>query len=449
MMKNKVKILGFVLSVSLSMLLMVSCVSFGKSGSASRERERPNTTSQGGTEAPVQSGQRELIKFFSHNTDDVRIGINNAIQSEIGAAFPEYDFEFELTGEDYPQKLQMYNVTRDMPDIAFIDDFSALKQFITAGNVIDLLPYINDSGFNVKFDPPAPILPGEDGKLYAVHPGADNLFVARIFYRKDIFEELGIEVPKTWDDFLAAGETLKANGIIPMTSHGINGWSIVTHLFQNLLMADDPSKVEDLIEGRTDFYDPAVLAAMERVEYLFSNNFFHPDSATLDFDATQQLFVDGQAAMYTMFTFAIPPNDEETSIMNWPSINADTANNIQVWGGPMSGYVGSSRKSNSKAIADMVMWCVEREARYFNENNMFTALQTGVEISDLTPVQLLNKQMFESAATKHRTITNFGFSAVLYSAFSEAGEKLMTGQYSAQDVVDTVGSLWATEHNRP
>ena len=34
-----------------------------------------------------------------------------------------------------------------------------------------------------------------------------------VYYRKDIFENLGIGIPKTWDDFKAAGATLNANGV--------------------------------------------------------------------------------------------------------------------------------------------------------------------------------------------------------------------------------------------
>ena len=38
-----------------------------------------------------------------------------------------------------------------------------------------------------------------------------------VYYRQDIFEDLGIAVPTNWDEFIAAGETLKANGITPIT----------------------------------------------------------------------------------------------------------------------------------------------------------------------------------------------------------------------------------------
>ena len=38
-----------------------------------------------------------------------------------------------------------------------------------------------------------------------------------VYYRKDIFEKLGIAVPKTFDEFVAACAKLKENGVTPIT----------------------------------------------------------------------------------------------------------------------------------------------------------------------------------------------------------------------------------------
>ena len=38
-----------------------------------------------------------------------------------------------------------------------------------------------------------------------------------VYYRKDIFEKLGIAVPQTFDEFVAACAKLKENGVTPIT----------------------------------------------------------------------------------------------------------------------------------------------------------------------------------------------------------------------------------------
>ena len=36
-----------------------------------------------------------------------------------------------------------------------------------------------------------------------------------VIYNKDIFEELGLSIPKTWDEFLGLAQAVQDNGITP------------------------------------------------------------------------------------------------------------------------------------------------------------------------------------------------------------------------------------------
>ncbi len=66
-------------------------------------------------------------------------------------------------------------------------------------------------------------LPGKSGGLYGIPFGAETSILA---YRKDIFEEQGIEVPTTYDELRAAMETLHAAGIPALTSRGATGHQV-------------------------------------------------------------------------------------------------------------------------------------------------------------------------------------------------------------------------------
>lgn len=52
----------------------------------------------------------------------------------------------------------------------------------------------------------------KDGQMYLM-PNA--LYAEYFAYRKDIFGQYGLEVPKTWDEFLNVCKVLKDNGEIP------------------------------------------------------------------------------------------------------------------------------------------------------------------------------------------------------------------------------------------
>ena len=60
----------------------------------------------------------------------------------------------------------------------------------------------------------------KDGQMYLM-PNA--LYAEYFAYRKDIFGQYGLEVPKTWDEFLNVCKVLKDNGEIPLIVGGKEG----------------------------------------------------------------------------------------------------------------------------------------------------------------------------------------------------------------------------------
>ncbi len=430
-------------SILLAIMMIVTLAACGE-GKQAGNTQTSAVTAQGSKVAET-SKERLKIKFFSFSTEDTRKGINQYIQDTAAAAFPDYDFEYEIAGQDYADKLKVYNSSGEVPDVFFTSVYDQLDPIVRAGNVLDLLPYVKAEKFDEKYTVKTPIEPGADGKLYAINTGADNLFTPRIFYRKDIFEKYGIVVPKTWDEFLAACKTLKDNKIIPLTSYGAGGWLINTCLLQQMIMNENPQVVNDLIDGKTDLNNPVCISALNRAGLLFKEGYFAPGLLNMDFGASAQLFKDGKAAMYIMFSFAIPEDTPTADIMLWPSVNpnVDTSKDIQIWGGPMNGYAGSSKNPNPEAIAKLVMWCTVQEATYFNkEKKSPTALQTGIAIEGLSPLAQTNKELFEAAPNKFRTITNYGFKSKLTTEMANASQKLMTGKYTGEEYAKDIMPIW-------
>lgn len=74
-----------------------------------------------------------------------------------------------------------------------------------------------------------------DNEVYAI---AFQSNLQYLFYRKDLFEKHGIEVPKTYDELLAAAEKLKgAEGVeFPLAGPYKAGWNIATE-FTNLYLS--------------------------------------------------------------------------------------------------------------------------------------------------------------------------------------------------------------------
>jgi multiple sugar transport system substrate-binding protein len=110
------------------------------------------------------------------------------------------------TGNDHYTKLQnAIKAGSGGPDVAQVE-FQALPQFALPGNLVDLRQY----GLDEYADDYTP------STWAAVHAG-DGLYglpqdsgPMALFYNKEVFDKYGLDVPKTWDEYVDAAKKLKA-----------------------------------------------------------------------------------------------------------------------------------------------------------------------------------------------------------------------------------------------
>ncbi|GIH23472.1 sugar ABC transporter substrate-binding protein [Acrocarpospora phusangensis] len=124
------------------------------------------------------------------------------------AKYPKVTVDLVNAGTGNDQYTALQNAIKagsGVPDVAQIE-YYALPQFSLAKSVTDLRAFGADQ-LQGTFTP---------GPWASVHSGAgvyglpmDSGPMA-LFYNKDVFDKHGIEVPATWDDFVAAAEKLHA-----------------------------------------------------------------------------------------------------------------------------------------------------------------------------------------------------------------------------------------------
>ena len=92
-----------------------------------------------------------------------------------------------------------------VPDVAQIE-YQALPQFALPGSLVDLTQYGLDE-FEADYTP---------STWAAVHAG-DGLYglpqdsgPMALFYNKEVFDKVGLEVPTTWDEYVEAAKKIKA-----------------------------------------------------------------------------------------------------------------------------------------------------------------------------------------------------------------------------------------------
>lgn len=120
----------------------------------------------------------------------------------------EYVLEYTYVAlTDYSNVLSTQLASGAGPDI--VTGGAEFPSRIKAGNVVDIsdkeyLKDFNEAGFS---------LASEDGKIYGIPMYA---WYNGIWYNEDILAECGVEVPTTFDEFLAACETIREAGHQPL-----------------------------------------------------------------------------------------------------------------------------------------------------------------------------------------------------------------------------------------
>lgn len=136
---------------------------------------------------------------------------------------------------------------RDIPDVIAIGANNNYKDLAEAGVYRDMT---NDDNLDKVQPAYLKMLRDVTGldEIYAV-PYATN--AVGVIYNKGIFKELGLEVPTTWDEFIAVADTVKESGQIPFYFTFKDAWTTLPVF--NALAANTQGDdfYDELNEGNT------------------------------------------------------------------------------------------------------------------------------------------------------------------------------------------------------
>ncbi len=167
-----------------------------------------------------------------------------------------------------------------------------------------------------------------DGKIWGV---PYTYYQWGVYYRKDIFDANGIAVPTNWDEFKAAGATLTAAGVTPITIGTKYLWT-AGGVFDYLNLRTNGYDFHmALTKGEVSWTDDRVRATMANWRELIDADFFLENHAAYSWQEALAPMVQGKAAMYIMGNFAVAPlrdaglSDDQIGFFQFPVINPDVA----------------------------------------------------------------------------------------------------------------------------
>ena len=203
---------------------------------------------------------------------------------------------FNFYSAPVPESIHGRMVRDEGPDVMSGFIGGVLWPYVDQEIILDVSDIWAEQGWDDQFSASLKAFASRDGQQYFV-PTAVQW--NPIWYHTDIFAEHDLTPPETWEDLLAACDTLDAAGIIPIAVSSISWTPPLARWFSILNMRlNEPEFHEQLLAGQEQWDDPRVVDVFMHWAEMFEHNCFDEQKVGYGTAATQ--FADGEAAMYNL-----------------------------------------------------------------------------------------------------------------------------------------------------
>jgi glucose/mannose transport system substrate-binding protein len=188
----------------------------------------------------------------------------------------------------------------DPPDSFQVVSGKDLDDWIERGALESLDSLAASQGWGAVI--PARVLSSvsSDGVLYGVPLDIerDNT----LFYNKAVFDAAGVDTPKTFADLMPAAAALEAKGIVAFAVSAFAGWTIASHLFESVLVAQaGPDFYQAYLTGQQAADTPEIRTALSTVASMM--DYSNPDRTSTEWTGAVSMVCQGRAAMLVLPDF--------------------------------------------------------------------------------------------------------------------------------------------------
>ncbi|WP_077328922.1 ABC transporter substrate-binding protein [Virgibacillus siamensis] len=251
-------------------------------------------TSQGGQEdgetgTKTKNGDVTELSFIHWRGEDKEVFEDIIAQFE--EKYPNIDVQMNI----YPSEQYQSNAQQLLRDGSIGDVFTSFpgSQFDAiqdAGYFTDL----TGEDFVDNFSQSALDVGQANGKQLAIpYQMVFNMPV----YNKGMFEELGIEVPKSWSEYKKMAETLIENDIVPIAFPGADIGPNQTMNSMMMNNAKDEEVFQKLESGEESLTNEWWVKTLEDFQYFNEHGYFQDNALGTNQDSAMQMVANEEAAM--------------------------------------------------------------------------------------------------------------------------------------------------------
>ncbi|MDG0808585.1 ABC transporter substrate-binding protein [Cohnella rhizosphaerae] len=395
--------------------------------------------------APTQDTEAFSISVASWNLGDEPLGIVKAYREAFEKAYkvkyPNATIEYKNTpGEAYFDLLKAQMASASAADVVQFQS-AQLPLFAKAGYIADL----SDMPFVANIDGAPKTQSSYGGKVYAA---PFDLNSNGVWYNRKLFEDNGIQVPKTWDELMQTAETLKAKGIAPFAGGFKDAWvaSMTVSVFLPNEYGSDTFE-KDVYNGAKKLNGPEIQAAFNKLQTLVDKGYFGSNALSNGWDLQRKDFEDGKAAMiihgpYIGGLVNSEMKDQggmETGFFALPSDKGDPTLSVSV--GVLTGV--NAHTKNLKRAKDLVTAMHDTDAIIIRDKDagVFPAIK-GIEIDYK---EIGNKDFLSVLGSTKSMIQGQFMPASVGDVYAKMFTKMLAGKAFSPSWLDEADSAFTRD----
>ncbi len=299
----KKKMIAGLISMAMAASVLAGCAAApaaGGSEATAPAAESSAATSDFSGEDPQLEKHMKISTIWAEDNDN-GVLINKICQDYKDNVNPNFTWEYEyIPSEDLTTKIKTLAGSNDLPDVFAYESGKPIVELIEADKIVDIGAELARIGSTDFVTPSATSLLETLSDTDTIYDLPLGLNVEGFWYNKALFEEAGIEVPETMDDFEKALETLYKAGIQPLVAGGASGetWGSTRLVNAVTVRTVGNDAMKKAADGEAKYTDEGYVAAAQKIADWAAAGYFGEGINTVTMNAAGQMLMNGQAAIF-------------------------------------------------------------------------------------------------------------------------------------------------------
>ncbi|MBO0845657.1 MAG: extracellular solute-binding protein [Nocardioides sp.] len=435
--------------------LLAACGTPGAGSSSTPEAKSPSSISTD----PATAGNVTLSVW----DQEVRGGQNAEItklNKEFMARYPNVTIKRTAKSfSDLKTTLKLALSGNNPPDVVEANQgYPDMVSFVKAGMLTPLDSYAKVYGWDQRY--PASLLDlnrvsddashfGE-GKLYGLSQMGE--FVG-IYYNKDKLKSLGLQPPKTWQDFVADLPKIKAEGQVPIMFGNLDKWPAIHEFGVIQAQTAGADAVRNLVfgTGNASWTDPNTVKAATTLQDWVKQGYFQSGVNGTKYDDAAKQFAHGQGVFLITGTWEAavlePDMGSSLGMMVTPPPSGQQPTTT---GGESLAFAVTSKATDPDVAAAYINFITNAHAGdvMTETGNLPAVPSSKAKAISTNQVEGQIVQGWEQLSAANGLVPYLDYSTpTFYDTITAALQSLIGGQMSPQQFTQTLQKDYSTFHS--